>query len=208
MQLRWLDNLRHLVLRLKDHLLGVLLLLVIDEFLLIILLVLHVHLLLEIIIVTKESVSLLTEIDALPLYLLEVLLQVRDSLLQVGNLASETQDSSIPHRPLTANSPMILGEDTDSVTSLHQSKVQQLSPGASTVQLLLCGEQQKVLMVHRLAQVTMTRHIHRTPQTVMTGKVAVTTTQLLPVSSTESGESLMHSSSTVSYTHLRAHETD
>src|SRR5664279_3430577 len=96
MQLRWLDNLRQLVLRLKDHLLRVFLLLVIDEFLLIILLVLHVHLLLEIVIVTKESFSLLPEIDALPLYLLEVFLQVTDSLLQVGNLASETQDSGIP----------------------------------------------------------------------------------------------------------------
>src|SRR5664279_5878523 len=196
MQLRWLDNLIHLVLRLKDHLLGVLLLLVIDEFLLIILLVLHVHLLVEVVIVTNESVSLLTEIDVLLLYLLEVLLQVRDSLLQVGNLAPETQDSGVPHRPLTANSPAILGEDTDSVTSLHQSKVQQLSPGVSTVQLLLRGEQQEVLMVHRLTQVTMTRHIHRMPRTVTTGKVAVTTTQLLPVSSTESGES------PVSYTHL------
>src|SRR5664279_718986 len=129
MQLRWLDNLIHLVLRLKDHLLGVLLLLVIDEFLLIILLFLHVHLLVEVVIVTNESVSLLTEIDALLLYLLEMLLQVRDSLLQVGNLASETQDSGVPHRPLTANSPTILGENTD-VTRLHQIKVQQLSPAA------------------------------------------------------------------------------
>src|SRR5664279_45604 len=174
MQLRWLDNLRHLVLRLKDHLLGVLLLLIIDEFLLIILLFLHVHLLVEVIIVTNESVSLLTEIDALLLYLLEVLLQVRDSLLQVGNFTPETQDSGVPHRPLTANSPAILGEDTDSVTSLHQSKVQQLSPGASMVQLLLHGEQQEVLMVHRLAQVTMMRHIHGTSRTVATGNVAET----------------------------------
>src|SRR5664279_2217491 len=98
MQLLWLDDLRHLVLRLKDQLLGVLLLLlgnnylglllnILDEFLLVVFLLLH---------------------------LLEVLLQVSDGLLQVGNLAPESQDSGVPLCPLTTNSRAILGKDTDS----------------------------------------------------------------------------------------------